>query len=173
MGGRCQARHRAAARAHARACALQLCGGHLHRCGPRAILRRHDGVRRDTPHPWRLQAHGETCKQRRMQAGMACHELVVPFKGPCLPDWTQVAGSEAGGYHSRQQCCQPSRYRLDHPGSLLTACARLACRLVGSLGLMPLTFLIPPALWLKVRPCTLAHAACTTTLHALASDPQL
>ena len=25
------------------------------------------------------------------------------------------------------------------------------CRLVGSIGLMPLTFLIPPALWIKVR----------------------
>lgn len=29
------------------------------------------------------------------------------------------------------------------------------CRLVGSLGLMPLTFLLPPALWIKVCGCQL------------------
>lgn len=31
-------------------------------------------------------------------------------------------------------------------------CCFLCRRLVGSLGLMPLTFILPPALWIKVRP---------------------
>lgn len=60
---------------------------------------------------------------------------------------------------------------------MLTGAVSGMCRLVGSIGLMPLTFLIPPALWIKVRSkcctCVLDRSSLTDRHVQLFGHPAL
>ena len=50
-----------------------------------------------------------------------------------------------------RRCFPVHRWHMAVTGILVLSRCVSVCRLVGSIGLMPLTFLIPPALWIKVR----------------------